>query len=429
MHADFSGPFRELLRLFCTCENPEGNFIALKRRTKGNAAVLRIMLFGLLAFWTPSRAGADAGVFTGHGQNLRQMSSKSIQLVSIDVTIIPGRGPFLFDGTVPGMDDVQYECSFVLRNLTDKPEEVQVGFPIDSQFARGPSERAAPDWILSYGFMALDDKTTYNVEFVRRKPGSGPNEFGAIFVWKMSFAPQESKTLKVAYHIPMSMGLVSTESNELRGSPQATGALAQELVVSAQMEMAGYITSTGSSWSGNVERATFTVYTEPFERYFGRRGITEENVPNLSPEETDTFKSSFPVQHPWWFRQITPSRWHHIKGGIQWQYKDFKPKDPIELRYYMTQLPDREEEVLPFLDQVLRHIGTTASPAVELERIKQILLATYGEEPQDPEVKAFAARQLWYAPRKDFSVHELSPAQTAVLHKVDERIASFARKN
>jgi hypothetical protein len=429
MHADFSGLFSEQLRSFCPCEDSKGNLLALKRWNQGNTAFLRTILTVLLAFWIPSRAAADAGVFTGHGQNLTQISSKSIQLVSIDVIIVPGRGPFLFDGTVPGMDEVHYECSFVLRNLTDKPEEVQVGFPVDSQFARGASKEATQNWILNYGFMAMDDTTTYHVEFVRRKPGKGPNEFGAIFVWKMNFAPRESKTLKLAYHIPMSMGLVSTERDELNSSSQATGALAQELVGLAQMEMVGYITSTGSSWSGNVEKATFTVYTEPFERYFERRGITEENAPDLSPEEAETFRSSFPVQHPWWFRQITPGGWHQIKGGIQWQYENFKPKDSIELRYYMTQLPSREEEVGRFLDQVLRHVGPTSSPTVELEKIKQILLATYGEEPQDSEVRAFAGRQLWYAPRKDFSRDKLSPAQAAILHRIDERIASFRAKN
>jgi hypothetical protein len=400
---------------------------------KANTAVLPIVLvLSFLILGTPSPAAADAGVFTGNGQNLRQISSKSIQLVSIDVSIIPGRGPFLFDGTVPGMDQVRYECTFVLRNLTDKPEEVQVGFPVDSQFAqeseKESSKASARDWVLNYGFIALDETTTYEVEFVSRKPSKDSGEFGAVFVWKMHFAPRESRTLKVNYHIPMSMGLVSTERDEqATKSSRPTGVLAQELVVLAQMEMIGYITSTGSSWSGNVESATFTVYTKPFERYFERRGITEENAADLSTEEAERFKSSFPVQHPWWFRQITPAGWNQVKGGVQWQYKDFKPKDPIEIRYYMTQLPIRPEEVAPFLEQALRGVGER-DKAVELEKIRQLLLATYGEEPQDSTVRAFAAEQLWYATRKDFSAENLTPSQRAVVRKVDERILELKAK-
>ncbi len=401
---------------------------------KATTAVLPFVLaLSIAILGTSSPATADAGVFTGNGQNLRQISSKSIQLVSIDVIIIPGRGPFLFDGTVPGMDQVQYECTFVLRNLTDKAEEVQVGFPVDSQFARESepvsSRESSRDWVLNYRFIALDETTTYNVEFVHRKRGKNAGEFGSVFVWKMNFAPRETRTLKVNYHIPMSMGLVSTERDgQAKTSSPEDGVLAQELVILAQMEMVGYITSTGSSWSGNVESATFTVYTDPFERYFERRGITEESSANLSIEEADRFKASFPVQHPWWFRQITPTGWNQVKNGVQWRYKDFKPKDPIDIRYYMTQLPNRPEDVGPFLEQALRGVDQKESAAAEVERIKELLLATYGNEPQDSKVKAFAAEQIWYAPRKDFSIDNLTASQTAILRKVSEKISELKAK-
>jgi hypothetical protein len=152
-----------------------------------------------------------------------------------------------------------------------------------------------------------------------------------------------------------------------------------------------------------VEKATFTVYTDPFERYFERRGITEESSANLSAEEAERFKASFPVEHPRWFREIKPSGWKQVKGGVQWQYADFKPKDPIEVRYYMTQLPNRAEDVGVFLERALRGGGQKGSAVVEIETIKQLLLATWGKEPQTSEVKAFAAEQIWYAPSKNFS--------------------------
>jgi hypothetical protein len=113
---------------------------------------------------------------------------------------------------------------------------------------------------------------------------------------------------------------------------------------------------------------------------------------------------------------------------VQWQYKDFKPKDPIEIHYYMTQLPIRPEEVGPFLEQALRGVAKR-DRAVELEKIRQLLLATYGEEPQDSTVRAFAAEQLWYAPSKDFSAEKLTPSQRAIVRKVDERISELKAKN
>ena len=371
-----------------------------------------------------SHVRADAGVFTGSGQNLRQISSKSIKLVSIDITILPRRGPFLYDGTVQGMDNIQYDCKFELRNLTDKAEEVQVGFPINSEFAERPepsqSTESKHDWVLRYGFIALDETTTYNVEFVRRKP------VGALFVWKMSFGPHETKKLRVNYHIPMSMGLADTARAPWpQGHLLRSGAMGQELLLLADMETIGYITSTGSSWSGNVEKAVFTVLTEPFERYLERRGFMEDSDTDITAEEAKRVSEDFPVAHPWWFREISPGGWKPIEHGVQWNYVNFKPKDPIEINYVMTQLPSRPKEVEPFLNVFLKRVGQGESAIGELEKLRQFLLATYGEEPTDPEVKEIASAQRWYSPRKDFMVANLTAKQKAVLDQITKRITAL----
>lgn len=397
----------------------------LRKGERAGSAINSITLVILGAvLGTAPPAAADAGVFTGNGQNLHQITSETVQLVSIDVTIVLGRGPFLFDGTVPGMDRAEYNCTFVLQNLSDKQEEIKVGFPVDSQFAQHSepeSSHESKEWILDYSFIARDEKTTYHVEFVRRKPQSGPGEFGSIFVWNMQFAPKEKKTLIVQYRIPMSMGLVDTLKDP-RIVSAGDGALSQELLEIAQLEMAGYVTSTGSSWAGNVEDAKFAVITEPFERYLGRRGVTEEKSTDMGAEEASQFNSSFPIVHPWWFREIKPDGWQAVKGGVQWRYKDFKPKHPIKVSYYMTQFPGMPEEVDAFVDSFLKGFGPNESAVTQLTRLKQIVLATYGKEPEDDVAKAFSSQQLWYAPRKDFSVAELNEVQRSVLKKIDSRI-------
>lgn len=394
--------------------------------------ILSIIAFAVVLAFSSSRALADAGVFTGNGQNLRQITSKSIRLKSIDLTMVLGRGPFLFDGTVPGMDEVRYECKFVLQNLTSSTEEVQVGFPVDSEFARDTAPKqtreSMQDWILNYGFIALDEKTTYPVEFVRRKPAKGANEFGTLFVWKMSFGPNETRTLRVSYHMPISMGLVSTEKDERNAKPAPSEAFSQEFVTLAQMELAGYITSTGSSWSGNVETAVFTVYLEGFEHYLDRRGITEEDLASMKPKDAERFKASFPVKRPWWFREITPSDWKAVRGGIQWRYENYKPQEPIEVAYYMTQLPKTGSEVHAFVERFLTRLGKNESAAAQLTSLRQFILATFGKEPDDTTVRAFASEQKWYAPRKDFSISQLSSDQRAVLEALDKEIAARASR-
>jgi hypothetical protein len=343
-------------------------------------------------------------VFTGNGQNLHQITSKTVQLVTIDVTIVLGRGRFLFDGTVPGMDQAEYECTFVLKNLSDKAEDVQVGFPVDSQFARDrepDSPKVSANWVLEYGFIARDEGTTYHVEYVHRTPKPNPGEFASVFVWKMNFAPKETRTLSVQYRIPISMGLAST-TREDAAEPPLDQALGQELLNIAQVEMAGYVTATGSSWAGNVETASFTVITGPFERYLRRRGLSDDVAPGTDPESKQRLESSFPVAHPWWFRRAKPEGWSEVKGGLQWRYKDFKPKDPIEVSCYVTQIPERPEEVGPFVDRFLERPEPGESATTELAHLREIVLATYGKEPGDRAVKAFASGQLWYRPQKDF---------------------------
>ncbi|HMD71640.1 MAG TPA: hypothetical protein VKF41_09880 [Bryobacteraceae bacterium] len=375
---------------------------------------------------SPSPALADAGVFDGSGQDLRQVSSEAVQLVSINVLIVPGRGPFLFDGTVPGMDRAEYSCEFVLKNLTGKPVEVQAGFPVDSEFARdrGPvSANDSKDWVLRYGFIARDGETTYHVDFVRREPKSAPDEFSSLFVWKMKFDAGQTRTLDVQYRIPMAVALASTRKEET-GDFLHPDFAAMAGLDGGMFEAAGYVTSTGSSWAGTVEEATFTLITEPFERYLNQRGWEDSAPVSRSPETAREAETQFPVHHPWWFRTITPDGWEKVEGGVQWRYKDFKPKNPIGVSYFETQFPRLPEEVAPFVKRVRKAAGTAGEQQAKLAWVHQILLATYGKEPEDASARSFAAGQLWYAPRKDFSMSDLSDAQKAVLKELDARIAS-----
>jgi hypothetical protein len=155
-----------------------------------------------------------------------------------------------------------------------------------------------------------------------------------------------------------------------------------------------------------------------------RRGMTEEALKDMSLEQVSQFEPSFPVHHPWWFREIKPGGWQAVKGGVQWRHKDFKPKDPIEVRYYMTQIPRLPEEADGFVDRFLKGLGPNESATIQLGRLKQLVLATYGKEPEDNVVQEFASQQLWYAPRKDFSLAGLSEEEQAVLKKIDMRIAT-----
>ncbi len=377
---------------------------------------------------------ADVGVFMGNGQNLRQVTSEKIQLLSIDVTIIPGRGHFLFDGSVSGMNRVKYHCNFELKNLTDKTAKVQVGFPVDSQFAKQPyprNRKTAKEWVLQYAFIARDEKNTYHVDFTRQDM---QKKFQAIFTWEMSFAPGETKNLTVQYTLTMSMTLAHTGKNhDYYKVPKWRW---KHVVNGGILEYFGYVTETGSSWAGKVQKATFTVVTGPFEKYLDWRGMLEEGVDDLTEEVKKKMARRFPIQSPWWFRKIIPEGWKPVKisdvDAIRWEHTDFKPREPIAVRYYYTLLPRFAKDVDLFIDTFFNpkryemegDPGEKISPVIfaDLVSMKEIMLATYGKKPKDKIAREFAENQVWYNPKKDFSMMDLTAEQRAILKAFDRRI-------
>jgi hypothetical protein len=397
--------------------------------------ILRRLLLLLVVASSAAPMFADAGVFTGNGQSLHQITSKSIQLVSIDVTMALGRGPYLYDGGVAGMDRARYLCKFVLRSKSDQSEDVEIGFPVDSEFATDngsalPTESA--NWVLEYSFIARDENQTYHVEYVHRKPKEGPGEFASLFTWKMRFRPQETRALTVSYEMPISMGLVTTEkdqdgSHNLNSRQPEFGVFQMETLDLGIMEQAGYITSTGSSWADNVQSATFTVYTEAFENYLNYRGVIEASPSKATSDGTEERENPFPVQHPWWFRTVSPDHWMAVKGGIQWKYENYKPQAPLTVRYYMTEFPQSPADVDAFANRILKRLGKSESQLAALTEAKEILLATYGKEPTDPDARRYVERQLWYTPQKDFSVSSLNPTQKATVEALDARIFNLPK--
>lgn len=387
-----------------------------------------LVVVGVLIF--ASLVRGDAGVFTGNGQNLRQISTQSVQLLSIDVTITPGRGRYLFDGGVAGMDQVEYSCRFVLKNLTKEPCEVQVGFPIDSQFAKfppAPQEKEDPQsWVLEYSFIARDEKATYHVDYTRLEPKSREDPYSAIFAWKMNFGPEETKTLAVQYRIPMSMMAATTDRRQLAGD--WTGKPPRRwisILGNCMMEVVGYTTETGSTWAGNVERGSFTFLSEGFEQYLTQRGFEEDSP--LTAQYAEKKKAMFPVQKNWWYRDVQPEGWKPVKGGVRWEYTDFKPKDPITVRYFSTQFPRSADEVNAWVDAVLTRIRKGKESPNDLACLHDILLATYGQEPQNDLAKTFVETQIWYHPSKDFNLSQLTPDQQAILQALDRRIEDLGK--
>ena len=205
-------------------------------------------LIAIVVVLAPGLAYANAGVFEGSGHTVKLIHSENVQMRSEKVMIIPGRGRFLFDGGVGGMDRVQYYCTFVLKNRSPKTVTVQVGFPLTSQFVRHGDWKAeeATELVLKYNFIARDGDKTYHVRFV---PRDQDEKLGAIFLWDMTFQGNETRELRVAYEIPMAMALASTAKSS-DPADQRNYKIWFMTVEAAMTEWFEYVTVTGQSWAG-----------------------------------------------------------------------------------------------------------------------------------------------------------------------------------
>jgi hypothetical protein len=218
---------------------------------------------------TPCTALANTGIFEGSGHTIKLVRSKDVEMQSEDVTIVPGRGPFLFNGGVA--DRVEYQCKFVLHNRSRKTATIQVGFPLNSQFMEVPSVAETYDpteLVLKYKFIVRDNDRTYHVRFVPHDKDQG---LSSIFLWDMSFAGDEVRKLNVAYEIPMAMALATTDKDwEVRDAKSWYPRLMMCIYEGLE-----YVTVTGQSWAGPIHSAKFTLEVAGFEQYLADRFIIE----------------------------------------------------------------------------------------------------------------------------------------------------------
>jgi len=145
-------------------------------------ALLTISLFAIASQFSE----ANVGVFTGYGHSIELTSTDQIQMVREEVMIIPGRGPFHFSGSVPGMDRVEYGCRFELKNLGDDSAKIQVGFPLNSQFLNPPydQDQKVEDLVAQYRFIVQEGEKIHSLRYA---PADKEKKLKNLFLWDLEF--------------------------------------------------------------------------------------------------------------------------------------------------------------------------------------------------------------------------------------------------
>jgi hypothetical protein len=370
-----------------------------------------------------ANAGANVGVFFGSGKTIELIKSRDVQLVSEEVTISPRCA------AVKELDGVEYRCQFVLKNRSQASVKVRVGFPLDRE-VHGATIPSATDTVLSYHFIARDGENTYHVQYVSGGGDSG--KYKELFLWDMAFAAGETKVLHVGYILPMSMTMALTNKDKEQFVRLRYEKPWHRTLEACCVEHFHYITETGRSWAGPIEKAVFRVETGGFEWCLDRRpGIPGSDLARFAaqldpvsflrlmdaPEKT--IKDLFPETKfvATVYREVSPDGWKYKSESevTAWEFRDFQPGSPLRFHYYFVMIPEDGADC----DAWARLVLGAKPKNTEVMELREIAAAFYGIAPRTESPKKFVEKQIWYHPKKGLRDSELSEKRQAALKRLD----------
>lgn len=365
----------------------------------------------------PNNGFANAGFFGGNGQNIRLESTEKIQMVSEDVNIYLARAeqPVTGGAKWEEVDKGYYKCKFELKNLTDKEVTVPVGFPLAGdnyvlpRYNEKNEDINQAKIIAQFNFIAGTAHGTFPIRYVRTDANK---KFTHIFLWDMTFKPKETIHLLVSYSMTGYSGLGITQKKPYNWGQDRYGFEYLSEFDLGITQVFGYVTETGKSWHGNIEKATFTIHVGEYEKYLEKRGpyeIDEDYVHYQKVQSMAPFSALY--------RRITPAGWSEQreknKRTVVYRFTDFKPEMEINIQYSFLLIPKNLNDYRKTVSiikenynksRVMRKTKIPAEWNAEAEKnIADVILEYYGINTSNAAIKPFLDRQIWYpvdAPRE-----------------------------
>ena len=382
---------------------------------------------------------ANAGVFRGSGQTVVLDSTEQIQMAEEIVTMTPMRGNYPVDTSCRNLDPMKFHCVFKLRNLSDRTVTVPVGFPISTEafWARDKTKINQTEVIAYFSFIAGTKEKTFPVRYM---PFDEKKKFSNIFLWEMTFQPKQEIELFVCYTMPGYLGAATTQ----KGDRSWENIFKLKHLYLENLEFAAgqgqmYVTETGKSWAGKIEKAVFRIIPFDFEEYLAKRGAFENKREEKNPrkEKIDLLKTA-PMVRKW-----VPEykQWKLVKDKqnrnlyLELVYTPFEPKskaDNLQFFYVFPCIPVTKEQFDRLLASIKKdmekqyakregmqkfwadakkrknypagQIKEAAAfwqrvepytPAVE-RNLADAVLEFYGIRRNNPEIRDFLERQCWY---------------------------------
>jgi hypothetical protein len=291
--------------------------------------------------------------------------------------------------------------------------------------------------VARFGFVAGTKDKTFPIRYV---PFDKKKKFSNIFLWDMTFQPKEEIELVVSYTMQGYLGLASTRMNKDRYWEKRMRPHYLQILEMAVGEGNMYVTETGKSWAGKIEKATFRIVPFDFEKYLSQRGAFEgERAESKRGKDVqiDIFATA-PLVRYW-----SPSyeMWQLVKDKLgrelylELVFAPFEPKgkeDSLTFWYIFPCIPTTAEQFDRLLTKVKEEVEREYavrgkrlaifekrlndktenrklneemiafwkgvgpySPAVE-RNLADAVLEFYGIPRNNPEIKEFLELQCWY---------------------------------
>ncbi len=187
----------------------------------------------------------------------------------------------------------------------------------------------------------------------------------------------------MSYSMPISMTLASSRKDQSMKDEAPPWLKTME---SCMLEVFGYVTETGQSWSGAIAEATFRIYTKGFDEYITERPAIE----GVSEKERDRYLKQTPIWRPVACRIMEPSGWKMKEQGL-WERKitNYQADENLVFQYFILSIPQTLEDARRFID--LHGLDQN-----EQKDLADIMREFNGTKTNNERIKKFLSRQIWH---------------------------------
>lgn len=286
----------------------------------------------------PTASFANTGVFFGAGNQIIPIKNNNVQLVKERVSITLRVDEEAGKWGTPFFPRADVEAEFFLKNTSNKPVNLQVGFPFLDLQGFGDEKLV----MSKLHFRAKDTKSERKVtlkEGLLDKKLDPHGLFKKVFAWKEQFQPLQTKKITVTYRLLL--GIASANENERAFDGIDRKYYALDRMFPALAYTFGYITKTAYTWKEPVENAVFTIdCTEFFQKL----------------EEANFFKelgeaSPVRVTRPVFLGNMNPSSFTRDKDVFRWEFTGKVPEDGIGANFVVLFIPSTSAEVTGFVNE------------------------------------------------------------------------------